>query len=192
VRWDQLFADLEGQMDADEAAEHRTEVAERTRMEQAGLTVLDRLASCRGFQIQLGVSGVGRVEGALVDVAAEWLLIDEVPGVPSLVPARSWVWLTGVGGLSQVQRPTAVARRLTLGSALRALAQQRRPVRVRLTAATEGTGTGGTAEATGTIDRVYADHFDLAEHPADAPRRPGEVRTVRLLPVRSVAMVRPA
>jgi hypothetical protein len=183
VRWDQLFADLESQLEAEGAAEHRAEVADRTRREQAALTVLDRLAAYRGHRIQLGVAGVGRIEGGLVDVAAEWLLVEEQPGQPSLVPARSWIWLTGIGPLAAVPPGSSMARRLGLSSALRALAQQRRPVRVRLTE---------SAEATGTIDRVYADHFDLAEHPADAPRRAADVIGVRLLPVRSVAMVRPA
>ena len=183
MRWDQLFADLEGQLDAEAAAELRGEVADRTRREQAAMTVLDRLAAYRGHPIQLGVAGVGRVEGRLVDVAAEWLLVEEHPGHPSLVPARSWVWLTGVGSLTSVQPSSSMARRLGLTSALRAVAQQRRPVRVRTTEA---------AETTGTIDRVYADHFDLAEHPADAPRRPADVLGVRLLPMASVALVRPA
>jgi hypothetical protein len=183
VRWDQLFADLEGQLDAEAAAEHRSEVADRTRREQAAVAVVDRLAAYRGHRIQLGVAGVGRIEGRLLDVAAEWLLLEEQPGHPSLVPARSWIWLTGIGSVAAVQPTSSMARRLGLSSALRALAQQRRPVRVRLTEA---------AETTGTIDRVYADHFDLAEHPADAPRRPADVRGVRLLPMRSVALVRPA
>jgi hypothetical protein len=184
VRWDQLFADLESLTRADAAAEQRWEVAERTRTEQSVVTVLDRLAACRGRRVQLGVVGVGPVEGRLVDVAAEWLLLEERPGsAPVLVPARSWIWLTGVGSTTVVHRPSATARRLTLGSALRGLAQERRPVRVRLTEA---------VETAGTIDRVYADHFDLAEHPVDVPRRAGDVRRVRLLPMRSVAMVRPA
>jgi hypothetical protein len=184
VRWDQLFADLESRSQADAAVEHRSEVAERTRTEQSVLTVLDRLAACRGRRVQLGVAGIGRIEGHVVDVAAEWLLLQEQPGAtPALVPARSWIWLTGVGSTTLVHRASSTARRLTLGSALRGLAQQRRPVRVCLTEA---------GETTGTIDRVYADHLDLAEHPADVPRRPADVGRVRLLPMRSVALVRPA
>jgi hypothetical protein len=183
VRWEQLFADLEAQLDAEAAAGHRAEVADRTRREQAAVTVLDRLSAYRGHQVQVGVAGVGRIEGSLVDVAAEWLLIEEQPGHPSLVPARAWIWLTGIGSMAAVQPASSMARRLGLTAALRGLAQQRRPVRVRLTEA---------AETTGTIDRVYADHVDLAEHPADAARRPADVLNVRLLPMTSIALVRPA
>ncbi len=47
----------------------------------------------------------------------------------------------------------------------------------------------GTTVA-GTLDRVAADHVDLAEHPLDEPRRPGVVRAVHLVPLGALALVR--
>ncbi len=47
---------------------------------------------------------------------------------------------------------------------------------------------GGTL--TGTLDRVGADYVELAEHPADVPRRTEVVQGVRAVVIAAVAVVR--
>jgi hypothetical protein len=45
---------------------------------------------------------------------------------------------------------------------------------------------------TGTVDRVGADYVELAEHPADQPRRAEAVQGVRAVVIEAVAVVRTA
>jgi hypothetical protein len=183
VRWDELFADLEGQLAGEEAAAHRAELAERSRIELSGLGLLDRLAAHRERAVALALRDVGTLHGRLVDVALEWLLLEEGAGRMLLVPTGACLWLAGLGRRSEPQPERSTARRLGLASPLRTLARQRLPVSMQLDADTR---------LTGTIDRVYADHCDLAEHAADRPRRAAEVRDVRVVPFAAIALVSPA
>jgi hypothetical protein len=193
MRWDELFADLEAQLEREAAAEHRAEVADRTRRELASLTLLDRLVAHRGSMLSLGICGSGapgqpgepvdRVQGVLVDVAAQWVLVEERPARATLVPVAAVSWVRGLGRASVVLPQSALARRVGLSAALRSLGQHRVAVSVRLQ-------DGSTVN--GTFDRVGADQADLAEHLPDEPRRAGAVRGVRTLPFGAIGFVRPA
>ena len=74
-----------------------------------------------------------------------------------------------------------LAERITFGFALRDLSRRRVPVTI---------GVHGGRTTTGTLDRVGADHLDLALHALDAPRRSAEVAGFRMLPLAAVAWVR--
>ena len=66
MRWDRLFADLEGQLAAGERRELDDEVAERTRRERALVPLAERLASAFGSEVVLGLVGGVRVSGVRV------------------------------------------------------------------------------------------------------------------------------
>lgn len=181
MRWDDLFADLEGQLEAAQAAELAGEVSDRTRRETALLGLADRLRPSVGAALTVAASGAGALHGRLLDVGVDWLLLEET-GREVLVRSAAVLGVTGAGAASEVPGSEGdVGRRLDLRWALRGLARSRAGVQVVLV--------DGTALA-GTLDRVGADHVDLAEHPPGEARRAAAVRQVRLVPLTALAVVR--
>jgi hypothetical protein len=169
-RWEALFADLAGELDAAEAAELDAEVRDRTRREHAATALADRLNAAVGGPIAVSTSA-GRVDGTLADAAPGWLRVDD-----TLIPATAIRSVQGLGPPAEPAGP--VRERLTFGYALRALARRRVPVTVTLTDATT---------LNGTLDRVGADHADLAIHPPGEPRERTGTTT---LPFAAIATVR--
>jgi hypothetical protein len=182
MRWKALFDDLEAQADALAAAELEAEVRDRVRREHSLLRLVDRLSPAVGAALQLLLAGAGRVDGVLLDTGVDWLLLQEAPSRDLLVPTAAVLSVAGLGRRSGVPgEEGAVGKRLDLRWALRGLARDRAAVRVVLV--------DGTTVA-GTIDRVGADHLELAEHAAGEPRRAGAVTGIRLLPLPALALVR--
>lgn len=183
VRWQALFDDLEAQLDAVAAAELAGEVAERSRLAAARVRTADRLAAGVGLPVVVALPGAGTLRAVLRDSGADWLLLDE-GGREALVPLSAVLTVTGLprAAAAEPEDPGgAVARALDLRWALRGLVRDRAGVAVVLR--------DGTA-LSGTLDRVGADHVDLAEHPPGEARRVGAVRTVRLVPLAALAVLR--
>ncbi|WP_205860470.1 hypothetical protein [Phycicoccus sp. HDW14] len=124
MRWEGLFADLEGQLAAEERRELDSEVAERTRRERALVDLTGRLAATVGSPVSLLVEGGRVVSGVLADVGDGWLLVADPPR-ELLVPRGA---LVTVEGLPPHADPARTARRFGLGHALRALARDRATV----------------------------------------------------------------
>lgn len=179
MRWESLFADLEAQLQQADALALDAEVADRTRRELAAVRLADRLRSHAGAALSVSLVSGTTVRGSVLDVGSQWLLLAEEGG-QALVPLAA---VAGVSGLSRAVAPPAgaVAGRLGLGHVLRAVARDRQPVRLELTAA---------QVLTGTVDRVAADHLDLAEHPVGEQRRAAAVASVRAVPFAALALVR--
>ncbi|WP_092862608.1 hypothetical protein [Quadrisphaera sp. DSM 44207] len=175
MRWDALFADLEAQLAA--ASGSRAEDAELVRAEVARTSLSDRWRAHVGSHLRLGLRDGTAVAGELLDAAPTWVLLRD-GARQVLVPAAALGWVEGLS--PAVAAPAGqVERRLGLTAALRALARDRAPVQLRL---------DGTC-VTGTIDRVGADHLDLAEHAPDQVRRAGAVRRVVAIPSAAVLAV---
>ena len=179
MRWDELFDDLEGQLDAQAAAGLAGEVADRTRRELALVELADRVVSQGGRPLALHLLDGTSLEGVVTDVAQQWVVLQG----PVLVPLNAVVSLVGLGASAATTGRDGVRRRISLGSALRAVARDRSPVRLALA--------DGSVH-TGTLDVVGADHVDLAEHPDDQPRRAAAVQRVRTVPFTAIAWLRPA
>ena len=181
MRWRRLFEDLEAQVDAALEAELSAEVAERSRREAAQVRLADRLAAAVGVPVTVHLPGAAQVRGVLVDTGVDWLLLEEHGAVEVLVPLAGVLGVTGVGAAAATPDDSAVGRRLDLRWALRGLDRSRSAVRLVLV---DG------SVLPGTLDRVGADHVDLAEHGRDEPRRAAAVRQVRLVPLAALAAVR--
>jgi hypothetical protein len=184
MRWEALFEDLEAQAEEDERAVRASEIVERTRAERAAITLLDRLLAHHGRRLTWQLVDGDVLTGRLADVGADWVVVEAgregEAGQECLVPLHA---LAGVSGLSRMAEPgTQPARRLGLGVVLRGLSRDRAAVVVR---------TRGGLLVRGTVDRVGADHVDLALHPADEVRRAGSVAGVRSIPFAAVVSVRP-
>lgn len=181
MRWRQLFEDLEAQLEAAEAAEMAGEVAERTRRETALLRLVDRLRPAEGVGVTVAVPGAGVVRGRVLDAGCDWLLLDEGAGRELLVPLAAVLGVSGLGSASAAPDDGPVAKRLDLRWALRGLARSRTGLAL---------GLVDGSLVTGTLDRVGADHVDLAEHAPGEARRAPAVRQVRLVPLAAIALVR--
>ncbi len=180
MRWEELFADLEGRLRAEEQLELEAEVADRTRRERALLGLQERLlAGVDGGPAELRVAGGGLIRGVVTDVGTDWLLVAQAHEQAVLVTFSALRWATFPIG--RLQPLGAVARTFGVGAALRAISRDRAVVDV--------VDLDGSS-LTGTVDAVGRDVLDLAEHPADLVRRPENVRAVRSVPFAAVALVR--
>jgi hypothetical protein len=180
VRWDELFDDLDAQWEAAEQEELRAEVADRSRLEAARIRLVDRLRRNVGSSVVMRLVGED-VRGEVGRVGADWVLLDAGLGAEILVPLSAIVMVQGLTTRSSEPGSEGpVTARLGLGHVLRAVARDRTEV---LVVGTDGSRWGGR------IERVGADHLELARHD---PGEPSRVRDVQYLTFAGVACVRTA
>ena len=185
MRWDALFADLEAQMHAANAPDE--EVAGLVRAEVGRTELADRLRGQLGAAVALQLADGQWLRGTVVEAAPQWLLLAESEGAQHPGGPEALVPLTALDRVSGLTRAVAapageVERRLGLGAALRGLARDRAPVVLLLR----------SGPLPGTVDRVGADHLDLAAHPAGEARRAGLVTDVVAVPFAALLAVRSA
>jgi hypothetical protein len=196
MRWDNLFDDLEGQLEQELGAEETDLRAEEERMRLGRLAVRDRLlaltvgADCPavrvsltdGSTLDLRTRTFGRdwISGDIVDQSARSAqFILPLDAIASLLLTRTQVR----DSLADAARPESergLSRRLGLAFVLRDLCRRRQSVELVL----------GDGMITGTIDRVGRDHLDLAVHEAGTVRRESLVSHYRVVPFSRVLMVR--
>jgi hypothetical protein len=208
MRWDRLFADLEARFDEISGAEAAAELADRQRVAFGAVWATQRLAGSLDQPIRVRLAGGASIGGVLRTVGPDWLLLVESPSRECVVALSA---VTAVEGLTAATAPevTGLALRLDLRRALRGLARDRSPVAVGLTgwlgglagtspssaaagigSASIGSASIGSAEVIGTIDRVGADFVEVAVHAAWEPRRAAAVRSVALVPLDAIVLVR--
>ena len=149
MRWGRLFEDLEAGWQAEQSRLFDAEVADRLRAERAGVELASRLVAARGTEVALTLLDGSSLRGTVVEVAQQWILMSAPPR-EHLVPVGA---ISAAAGLPARAVPlTEVERRLSLGTALRALARDRARVTIRA----QGLQVSGLVEAVG------ADHVDVA------------------------------
>ncbi|MCG7424736.1 hypothetical protein NUV30_09910 [Kocuria rhizophila] len=182
MRWDELFQDMESQLERARMSQVEQEAVETARAELARLSLLERLAAHRESTVRLRPAHGETLEGELVDVGAGWAVVRE-RHQQHLVPLHSVVWWEGLPRRFEVLPERSTVRRLGMGHVLRALSTARVHVRVALRER------GGQSDLEGTVDAVGQDFFDLAVHPEDQFRRRTAVTGVRTVPFQAVALV---
>ena len=188
MRWEQLFSDLDARFDDLADAEMLAELADRQRVAAGAITVVERVGGALGRPVRIRTTAGVTVTGTLRKVGPDWMLLQEAPGREVVVALRA---ATIIEGLSAATGPpiAGVELRLNLRHALRGLARDRSPVALVVCGGT-GEPSGPYTEITGTIDRLGADFLELALHAPWEPRRAASVRSVVLVPLPAVVLVR--
>jgi hypothetical protein len=187
VRWDDLFADLEGQLEQELGAEDLDVAAEEERLRLGRLGIRDRIAALTGASITVELRDGSVIRLRVDAIGRDWMSGAAEGRRPSCVVPLDAIAavLPGVDGISAslvapAEHPDALSRRLGLSFVLRDLCRRRSAVDL----------TTPTRALHGTIDRVGRDHLDLAEHDPGEPRRAGSVRAIRILPFRELLLAR--
>jgi hypothetical protein len=197
MRWNNLFDDLEGQLEQELGAEEIDLRSEEERLRIGRMTIRDRLLALQHsvapavIRVSLGTPGpTVRLEPTAF--GRDWFsadLLDETPRRRQVIvplAAVSAVELEAVhvpaslAATTPADPPRGLSHRLGLAFALRDLCRRR--------AALELTLLGGTVH--GTIDRVGRDHLDLAVHEPGAARRDPDVLAYRVIPFAQLLLVR--
>ncbi|MEO6310463.1 MAG: hypothetical protein ABIO33_07230 [Leifsonia sp.] len=196
MRWDNLFDDLEGQLEQEltrddvdlQAEEERLRLGRlslRSRLVGLGATAVIRLGLVSGDALAVRPSTFGR----------DWLAADVLKlhhsgagsvGSMCIVPFAAIVSVALQPGqipLSLCDEGEAAARlidRIGLPFVLRDLCRRRKWMTILTT----------TGEITGTIDRVGRDHLDLAVHAAGSYRRSATVTELRIVSLAHIVVVK--
>ena len=177
MRWDNLFDDLESQLEQELTAEEIDLQAEEERLRLARLGIRDRLYALHraaaggttrmlclvlrdGTRITVTSSSFGRdwFAGELIDESGRRpACIIPIEAISGMILTREQVRLSF--DAAGAQEPVgALSARLGLPFVLRDLCRRRAPVELHL----------ADSRLHGTIDRVGRDHLDLAMHEAAA------------------------
>ena len=198
MRWDELFDDLESQLEQELTAEEVDLQAEEERLRLARLGIRDRL---RALAVAVGDEEERMLRLVLADgeqvtvvpatFGRDWLageLVEESGRRPQCVfpiDAIDGILLER-GQVMASLRPVveessgALSARLGLPFVLRDICRRRASVDLRLR----------SRRLHGTIDRVGRDHLDIAIHEQGEPRRESAISEHRVVRLSELALVR--
>jgi hypothetical protein len=198
MRWDNLFDDLESQLEQELSAEEVDLQAEEQRFRLARLGIRDRLRSLSAAStaedrvLRLILADSSTVTIVPATFGRDWLageLLEEsrrrpqcvVPldAIDGVLLSRDQV-LLGLNGNAGDEAPSALSARLGLPFVLRDLCRRRQSVELRLR----------DSRMHGTIDRVGRDHLDLAAHDPGAARRDDSIASYRIVRLAQIVLVR--
>lgn len=194
MRWQNLFDDLESQLESELGAEEVDLLAEEERLRLSRLTLRDRVRalqdSAAGEQIGFALRDGERIALTIAAIGRDWVAGEVDAGTlrSAIVPLASIAVLDPVGAQLVAslrvepapEPPTALSARLGLAFVLRDLCRRRTPVELHV----------GADRWHGTIDRVGRDHLDFAEHAPGEPRRSAAVARIRIVAFAAVDLVR--
>jgi len=180
MRWNDLFADLESQLEFGQWEAVEQDAAELTRGMWAELTLMDRLRAALGQRMRLMLRDGHSYTLLIRAVGPAW--VGGVDDAGALLMPREAI-LSVDGDLRRAvvpRRPLQAGPKM--GAVYRMLARRREPVQI--------AARHGRTIAEGTIDRVGRDHLDLALHARDEFRRDAALRGLRIVPFEAIQLVR--
>ncbi|HEY5223750.1 MAG TPA: hypothetical protein VIJ18_11990 [Microbacteriaceae bacterium] len=197
MRWDNLFDDLEGQLEQERDAEQLDLLAEEERLRLGRLSLRDRILSMstvngRPTSVNLRIQLVTQATLVLqpTTFGKDWLaadLVDSTPRAQCVLPlnAIASVSLTASQLRTSLEsvatgREGRLVDRIGLPFVLRDLCRRRKNLEL-VTAA---------GSVHGTIDRVGRDHLDLAVHERGSTRHASNVTDIRMIPLERIVFVR--
>jgi hypothetical protein len=198
MRWENLFDDLETQLERELTAEELDLEIEEERLRLGKLSVRDRLVALHderaasGYRLSVTLTGGERLSLHPVAHGRDWFSADVVaeptPSRQCIVPlsALAGVALDPALVARSLTAPVAphghpsLSARLGLTFVLRDLCRRRRAIDLAVI--------GG--ELHGTLDRVGRDHVDLAVHDRGVARRERDVREIRIVPLAALQLIR--
>lgn len=195
MRWDQLFDDLEGQLERELTAEEVDLEAEEERLRLGRLAMRDRLTAIHesgSAVVTVILAGGARIALRPVTFGRDWFSADLVEDssrrgqcVVPLAALAGVVLQRGQVAASLHSREDtgghpSLSSRLGLSFVLRDLCRRRRPLELVL----------ADAALHGTIDRVGRDHLDLAVHEPGSVRREAAVTEYRVVAFAAISLVR--
>lgn len=197
MRWDELFDDLESQLERELSAEEVDLEAEEERLRLGRLSIRDRVTSLLGRsvlgeRVDLTLTDGSRLPVRPSSAGRDWLAVDVLAeserSTQSIVPFSA---IAGISlGAAQVrasltgstgdETQPSLSARLGLPFVLRDLCRRRRGVDLVTVIGT----------MYGTIDRVGRDHLDVAIHERGMPRRASAVTELRIVPLSALLLIR--
>jgi len=199
VRWDDLFDDLEGQLEHELNAEETDLRAEEERLRLGRLSLRNRLASLaqargsRAAVLRVVLSSGETITVRPTTFGRDWLAADPAADLldGASAGAQCVLPLAAIAGVvlhpdqvagslgAESESAARLVDRIGLPFVLRDLCRRRRSVVLRTPAGL----------LTGTIDRVGRDHLDLAMHAPGTSRRAPEVQQYRIVPLAQIQLV---
>ncbi|MBX3099022.1 MAG: hypothetical protein KF761_05530 [Salinibacterium sp.] len=198
MRWENLFDDLETQLERELTAEELDLEIEEERLRLGRLSVRDRLVALHDsgkdapHRLVVTLSQGQRLVVHPVAFGRDWFSADIATegsrGQQCIVPISALAAVSleptlvprSLSGSATPDVPSSLSGRLGLTFVLRDLCRRRRAIDVVLS----------VGEVHGTLDRVGRDHIDLAVHERGVPRRESAVREVRIVPLAGLQLVR--
>ncbi|WEO78183.1 hypothetical protein BJQ94_03855 [Cryobacterium sp. SO2] len=195
MRWDNLFDDLEGQLENELNAEDLDLRAEEERLRLGRLSLRQRLTAVSAGTGSSRVLRIVLVDGRTLTIrpttfGRDWLAADlldagagEPAGVVPFTAIAAVLLLPEQVAQSLEPESEASARlvdRIGLPFVLRDLCRRRKSLEIQT----------GLGSVTGTIDRVGRDHLDLAVHAPGTARRAAAVAQYRIIPLGQIQLVR--
>lgn len=196
MRWDDLFDDLESQLESERDAEERDARADEERVRIARILLRERLEAHAAGSRSAAPLGLELLGGDRVVLRPTTFGRDWVSGETVTADSRGRGCIVPIAAIASVTLPPAevsrslaplpatgggprVSDRIGLPFVLRDLCRRRVVLEVHTP--------GGVRS--GTIDRVGRDHLDLAVHERDVARRQRDVAHVLLVPFAAVQRI---